>query len=132
MGMLNQQELQVLTRQLEAHRAALQAHLQGLRRGVYSERYTQVAGPVHDLGDESFAELATALSNASLGREAEALQDIEDALQRMRTNSYGYCIDCGQAIERKRLLAYPIAKRCLQCQRQRENKHSEKDTTPSL
>lgn len=132
MEMLNQQELQTITRQLEAHRAALQAHLRGLRRDTNGERYSQVAGPVHDLGDESFAELATALSNASIGREAEALQDTEEALQRLRTNSYGYCIDCGQAIERKRLLAYPIAKRCLQCQRQHENKHSEKDTTPSL
>ena len=132
MGMLNQQELQSIARQLEAHRAALQAHLQGLRRSANGERYTQVAGPVHDLGDESFAELATALSNASLGKEAEALQDTEDALQRLRSNSYGYCVACGQAIERKRLLAYPIAKRCLQCQREHENKHSEKDSTPSL
>lgn len=132
MGMLNQQELQSITRQLEVHRAALQAHLQGLRRGANGERHPQVAGLVHDLGDESFAELATALSNASLGREAEALQDAEEALQRLRSNSYGYCVDCGQVIERKRLLAYPIAKRCLQCQREHENKHSEKDSTPSL
>ena len=132
MGILNQQELHSITRQLEAHRAALQAHLQSLRRSSNDERYTQVAGPVHDLGDESFAELATALSNASLGREAEALQDTEEALQRLRSNSYGYCVDCGQAIERKRLFAYPIAKRCLQCQREHENRHSEKDSTPSL
>ena len=132
MGMLNQQELQSIARQLEAHRAALQAHLRGLRRSANGERYTQVVGPVHDQGDESFAELATALSNASLGREAEALQDTEEALQRLHSNSYGYCVDCGQVIERKRLLAYPIAKRCLQCQREHENKHSEKDSTPSL
>lgn len=132
MGMLNQQELQSIARQLETHRLVLQAHLQGLRRSANGERYTQVAGPVHDLGDESFAELATALSNASLGKEAEALQDTEDALQRLRSNSYGHCVDCGQTIERKRLLAYPIAKRCLQCQREHENKHSEKDSTPSL
>ena len=132
MGMLSQQELQSITRQLEAHRAVLQAHLQGRRHDAHGERYTQVAGPVHDLGDESFAELATALSNASLGREAEALQDTEEALQRLRTNTYGRCADCGEAIERKRLLAYPIAKRCLECQREHENKHSEKDSTPSL
>lgn len=132
MGMFNQQELQSITRQLQAHRAALQTHLRGLRHSADGERYTQVAGPVHDQGDESFAELSTALSNASLGREAEALQDTEEALQRLRSNSYGYCVDCGRVIERKRLHAYPIAKRCLQCQRQHENKHSEKDSTPSL
>lgn len=132
MGILNQQELRSISRQLEAHRAALQAHLRGLRHSADGERYTHVAGPVHDQGDESFAELSTALSNASLGRESEALQDTEAALQRLRSNSYGYCVDCGQAIDRKRLLAYPIVKRCLHCQREHENMHSEKDSTPSL
>lgn len=132
MEMLNQHELQTITRQLEAHRAALQLHLRRLRHSANGERYTQVAEPVHDLGDESFAELATALSNASLGREADALHDTEEALQRLRSNSYGICVDCGQPIERKRLLAYPIAKRCLHCQREHENTHSEKDSTPSL
>lgn len=132
MGMLNQQELQSIARQLEAHRRALQAHLQGLRRNASGERYTQVAGPVHDQGDEAFAELSTALNNASLGREVESLQDIDEALQRLRSNSYGVCVDCGQPIERQRLLAYPIAKRCLHCQREHENMHSEKDSTPSL
>lgn len=132
MGISNPQELQSITRQLEANRAALQTHLRSLRHSANGERYTQVAGAVHDQGDESFAELSEALSNASLGREAEALQDTEEALQRLCTNSYGYCVDCGQAIERKRLLAYPIAKRCLHCQRDHENMHSEKDSTPSL
>lgn len=132
MAMLSQEELQYVTRQLEAHHAALQARLHGLRHGANGERYAEIAGAVHGQSDESFAELSTALSNASLGREAEALQDTDAALQRLHTNSYGHCVDCGQVIERKRLLAYPIVKRCLQCQREHENMHSEKDSTPSL
>ena len=108
--MLNQKDLRSITRQLEAHRAALQAQLQGLRRNANNELYPQAAGLIHDP-----VELSATLRKASLGRETEALQDTEEALQRLRTNTYGRCADCGQIIERKRLLAYPIAKRCLQC-----------------
>lgn len=132
MSLLSKEELEQVTRQLQIHREVLQAHLQGIRRMAQQERYAEVAGAVHSQSDESFAELSTALSNASAGREADALYDIDEALQRLRSNSYGYCLECGQAIERKRLLAYPTARRCLQCQREQENKHSEKDSTPSL
>ena len=33
---------------------------------------------------------------------------------------YGVCIDCGTAIDFKRLEAYPTAKRCIACQQRRE------------
>lgn len=132
MSILSKTDLKQIEQQLRVHREALQTHLHGARRATGNDAYSDITGTVHSLSDESFAELLTALSNASLGREAEALQETDEALQRLRSNSYGYCFDCGQAIERKRLLAYPIAKRCLQCQREHENKHSEKDSTPSL
>ena len=74
MSLLNEQELKLIAQQLRIHREALQAHLRGAQRAAESERYVDVAGSVHSLSDESFAELSTALSNASLGREADALQ----------------------------------------------------------
>ena len=132
MSLLNEQELKLIAQQLRIHREALQAHLRGAQRTAKSEHYVDVAGSVHSLSDESFAELSTALSNASLGREADALREIEEALHRIGAHSYGYCVDCGQPIALERLRAYPTAKRCLPCQQRGEDRHGGKDSTPSL
>lgn len=132
MSFLSEKELKYIEQQLQLHREALQTHLRGARRAADGERYSDVAGPVHSLSDESFAELSTALSNASLGREADALRETDEALYRIGTHSYGYCVDCGQPITLARLRVYPTAKRCLQCQQHGEDKHGGKDPTPSL
>lgn len=52
----------------------------------------------------------------SLSHSPEDLIRIERALKRLRTNSYGACIDCGKEIDRKRLEAIPEAERCTDCQ----------------
>ena len=132
MPLLSEEELKHIEQQLRVHREALQAHSRGARRTAESEHYVDVAGPVHSLSDESFAELSTALSNASLGREADALQEIEEALHRIGAHSYGCCVDCGQPIAPGRLRTYPTAKRCLQCQQRKEDRRGGKDSTPSL
>jgi DnaK suppressor protein len=41
---------------------------------------------------------------------------IREALDRIDDNSYGSCVNCGNAIQPKRLEALPWAKHCLQCQ----------------
>jgi RNA polymerase-binding protein DksA len=132
MPLLSEEELKHIEQQLRVHREALQTHMRGVRSATDSERYSDIAGTVHDLSDESFAELSTALSNASLGREADALREIEEALHRLHAHSYGYCVDCGQPIALERLRAYPTAKRCLPCQQHGEDRHGGKDPTPSL
>jgi len=45
---------------------------------------------------------------------------VDAALARMREDSYGECIDCGDDIEEKRLIALPTAARCMSCQEARE------------
>mgnify|MGYP001600638079 CR=1 FL=1 len=130
--MLTEEELESIKQQLQRHREALQAYLKRAQLIAEGEHYMDVAGSVHSLSDESFAELSTALSYASLGREADTLRDIEEALNRMATHSYGYCVDCGEDISLPRLRIYPTAKRCLRCQQRKEDRHSEKDSTPSL
>lgn len=132
MPLLSEHELKQLEQQLQLHREALQAHLRGAQRRAEGERYVDVAGSVHSLSDESFAELSTALSNASLGREAEAIREIDEALHRLHAHSYGLCMDCGQPIAFERLRADPTAKRCLSCQQRHEDPHGGKDPTPSL
>lgn len=132
MSVLNEKELKYLEQQLRIHHEALQAHLYGAQREMNSERYLDIAGAVHSQSDESFAELSTALNNASLGREADALHEIEEALHRIAVHSYGYCVDCGKSIALERLRSYPTAKRCRQCQLHKEDWYGGKDSTSSL
>lgn len=132
MSTLSEEELKRIEQRLRVQREVLQTRLRGTRRAADSERYLDTAGTVHDQSDESFAELTTALSNANLGREADTLHEIEEALHRLRAHSYGYCVDCGRPIALERLRTHPTAKRCLPCQQHGEDRHGGKDPTPSL
>ena len=50
------------------------------------------------------------------------LGDIEAALERLDAGTYGQCTDCGVTIPPARLNAYPTAKRCIDCQTQKEQR----------
>ncbi|WP_299599669.1 TraR/DksA C4-type zinc finger protein [uncultured Tateyamaria sp.] len=44
-------------------------------------------------------------------------QRIHAALKRLDDDEYGYCTDCGEPVEAKRLMADPTIPRCLDCTR---------------
>lgn len=44
-------------------------------------------------------------------------QRIHAALKRLDDDEYGYCTDCGERIEEKRLMTDPTIPRCLDCTR---------------
>lgn len=55
---------------------------------------------------------------AALARGARhALAEIEAALDRLRSGSYGACTACRQPISRERLAVLPAAALCMACQR---------------
>ena len=81
-----------------------------------AECYADIAGEVHDLEDESLADLLTDVSHAEVARDIAEIRDIETALQRVAAGTYGVCVRCNDPIDRERLDAYPTAKRCLPCQ----------------
>ena len=41
---------------------------------------------------------------------------IEEALKRMEMDDFGYCDECGENISKKRLLAVPLTRMCINCQ----------------
>ena len=86
-----------------------------------SQRDVEIAGQVHDLKDEAFAERLAEVELAQISQELAELQDIEAAQLRIQRGDYGRCGDCGATIERRRLDAYPTAKRCVACQDRREH-----------
>ena len=49
-------------------------------------------------------------------REITRLEGIEIALNRIESDDFGYCDECGEEISKKRLLAIPLARMCINCQ----------------
>jgi DnaK suppressor protein len=59
----------------------------------------------------------------SLGLASNAqkiLFEIDEALKRLKDNTFGDCLGCGKPIPKKRLNAIPYASLCIQCQSKSE------------
>lgn len=102
---------------LRARLATVRAEIRAALLRSDSEAYGQLAGQVHDIEEEALADLLVDVNLADINREVAEVRDIDAALRRILTGSYGVCVQCGAAIGEKRLQAYPTAKRCLECQR---------------
>jgi DnaK suppressor protein len=50
----------------------------------------------------------------------ESIGQIDEALNRITSGSYGRCVDCGLDIDLARLKALPAAKRCVRCESRAE------------
>ena len=118
---------------LLARREQLRALIHEALLDTRREEYVDLAGQVHDSGDESVVEMLLGIDLTSRGRELQEMQDVEAALERVRNGVYGVCVGCNSPIARERLEAYPTAKRCLRCQNELEAKRrGGRDATPSL
>jgi RNA polymerase-binding transcription factor DksA len=107
-------------RRLRERWLALREEIRGTLLRADVERYADIAGEVHDLEDESLADLLTDVTHAEVARDVEEIRDIEAALQRLAAGTYSVCVRCNNSIDRERLEAYPTAKRCLPCQQLHE------------
>ncbi len=94
-----------------------------LRREVADElarseqgRYLELAGRIHDRGDEAVADLLEDLQIAALDRHVHRVRLVEAALAAIDQGRYGLCRACGVQIGSARLEAEPAAERCIDCQ----------------
>jgi RNA polymerase-binding transcription factor DksA len=79
-----------------------------------------LAGRAADRLDEALTEIAQRADYVIVRQDVQDVRDIEAARSRLAAGTYGACIDCGRDIPYERLLAYPTAKRCIDCQREHE------------
>ena len=84
-----------------------------------------------DSGDFSFADALADLNVTRIDRHIHEIRDIEAAWGRIDAGGFGVCIDCGTDVAFDRLMAYPTAKRCLQCQQKYEKSYAQ-PPTPKL
>jgi DnaK suppressor protein len=118
---VNQQEAAPYKEILTTMHQQLLAQIEQHRGGLVSR--AQVAAEHFDRPQDSRAQVATErdLEFALGEREMAELGDIDAALQRIESNVYGLCHDCGDAISTPRLQAAPQAFRCLACQEKAEH-----------
>ncbi len=77
-----------------------------------------------DVTDQASAEVDQNFVLRLKEREQKLLKKIDEALDRLSTNTYGICEHCGQEIPYKRLKARPVTTLCIECKTQQE--HEEK------
>jgi RNA polymerase-binding protein DksA len=116
------QEKALLKTRLEQRRAELLSSIHRQLLESDNQTYIDLAGRVHDSGEEAVADLLSDIGLADIDREVSEVSDIEQALIRIATGAYGVCIDCESDIPFDRLSAYPTAKRCLACQQRHESR----------
>jgi RNA polymerase-binding protein DksA len=83
--------------------------------GDISGHALHMADVATDMYDREFS-----LGLASNDR--ELLYQVEEALQRIEDNTFGYCQECGKSIPLARLKAIPYTPTCMKCQEKLETK----------
>lgn len=97
----------------------LRAPLEARLRKIVG-RIDRIEGDLRRAADRDWVEQATlqendeVLSGLDDMERAEAVA-IRNALRRMESGDYGFCVSCRGPIDRKRLEAVPTAEKCLEC-----------------
>jgi DnaK suppressor protein len=107
--------------------AALESSLDQIEEGVrakihetlpapINEKFPDLTGTVQDFGDEALASTEQDFNHVLHERYLRELQQIEAVRRRLSAGDANRCADCGEEIGYDRLLAYPFATRCVECQ----------------
>jgi len=121
--MLTAKQLKELQAMLEERNRVLRGEVLEELMASDNEHYIDLAGQVHDLEEESVADLLIDLDLAIIDMHVNEIRDIEAALLRINTGAYGVCVECDDYMEVDRLRAFPTARRCLLCQENYERNH---------
>ncbi|TXH42820.1 MAG: TraR/DksA family transcriptional regulator [Burkholderiaceae bacterium] len=104
-----------LQQQLQARRDALDAqrtaHLAGQSRAAHAREVL-----LQDGDDATQRDAERTVDFDRTDRDAVSLAEVDLALQRLASGSYGLCSDCKAAIPLARLQLAPQAQRCVACE----------------
>ncbi|HUF72017.1 MAG TPA: TraR/DksA family transcriptional regulator [Gammaproteobacteria bacterium] len=101
--------------QLLAKRTELNHRLENIKSNLTRGRSAD--------SQEQAQELENAEVVDALGNEARLeLRLIAKALDQIKNDTYGDCVDCGKTIPPARLDAHPFAERCIDCATQAEER----------
>lgn len=87
---------------------------------MVEEADSPVATAGLDVGDQSIKNHETDLDLTLMEMKNRILQEIDEALIKLRENRYGICEKCGDEISGARLKAMPFALYCVACKEKQE------------
>ena len=103
---------------------ALRARFQGdttqMEDNALNKDHTKITSMPNDMAELGTGNFDQELTLRLLGSEADALNQIEAAIERIEGGTYGLCETCSMKIPKSRLEAIPYAAQCVQCAAQRE------------
>lgn len=127
-------EMKPFKEALETMRARLRGDVSTMADAALRKTRAEASGdlssmPIHmaDLGSDAFEQEFTLSLMAS---EEGTLEQVEHALDRIRSRTYGACEDCGGIIAKKRLEAIPFAALCIRCAEKQENPSGSRPRQP--
>jgi DnaK suppressor protein len=110
---------------LEAMRARLRGDVSTMADAALRKTRSEANGdlssmPIHmaDIGTDAYEQEFTL---ALMACEEGTLEQVEEALGRIRSKTYGICEECDGVIAKKRLEAIPFAPMCIRCAEKMED-----------
>lgn len=131
MAKLTEDQLAQLKTSLQQRYLDLREEIRGELERSGEQRYIDLAGSVRDAGDGSVADMLLDINTAMVDRQVHEMREVEASLKRLAELNFGDCIDCGGEIGFARLMAYPTAQRCVQCQEVHEKTYAH-EPNPTL
>ena len=113
---LTQRQNAALERSLDRIEEGLRAKIHETMPVPVNEKYADLTGTVQDFGDEALASTEQDFNHVLHERYLRELQQIEAVRRRLSAGEANHCAECGEEIGYERLLAYPFATRCVDCQ----------------
>jgi RNA polymerase-binding transcription factor len=126
---LKHSQMAQLDRSLEQQALELRREIRRLLLESDQQHHRDLAGLVHDAGDEAVANELADIGAAFIDRHVRELREVEAARARLTRGTFGICMDCGMDIQWERLAVYPVATRCADCARTREKSGAERMPT---
>jgi DnaK suppressor protein len=115
---------------LKFEKRLLAEKMQILRQRGYTDSILQqpdeagnTAGPgtPPDSSDQGYDTYQRELASKLTSEQTRMLKEIEEALRRVETQTYGVCENCGKAIPQARLEMVPHTRYCVKCIRKLEH-----------
>jgi hypothetical protein len=119
---------------LEVMRARLRGDVNTMADAALRKTRSEANGdlssmPIHmaDIGSDAYEQEFTL---SLMANEEGTLEQVEEALGRIRSKTYGICEDCDGVISKKRLEAIPFASLCIRCAEKLEDGNSSRPRYP--
>jgi len=113
---LTQRQNAALERSLDQIEEGVRAKIHETMPVAVNDKFADLTGTVQDFGDEALASTEHDFNHVLHERYLRELQQIEAVRRRLSAGDANRCAECGEEIGYDRLLAYPFATRCVECQ----------------